>query len=53
MTTAAATMTTYTIQYRQDGQTTYDDVDARDRGEARRVFARRYPRAQVLVVREN
>lgn len=46
-------MTTFTVQYVEDNQTTYDYLDARNRAELRRVFFRLHPKARILVVREN
>lgn len=46
-------MTTFTIQYVENGMTTYDYLDARNRGELRRVFHRLHPKARILCVREN
>lgn len=46
-------MTTFTVQYRESNTITWDYLDAYSRADARRVFRRLHPKAQILVVREN
>lgn len=47
------TLTTFTLQYREQGAISWDYIDAIDRAHARRVFARLHPKARILSAREN
>jgi hypothetical protein len=46
-------MTTFTIQFCEQGATSWDYLEGVDRAQVRRVFARLHPKARILVVREN
>ncbi len=46
-------LTTFTVQYRESGQTTEEYIDGVNRVHVRRVFKRTHPKARILVVREN